>query len=92
MNSTTTPGGTFLALDECAPHPVGDRAPWDLDALPDDPHGRVIIRLASDADVTRALASTDWYRTTDLRTGYTIEIRHTDCGQHRCTCAQVRVI
>jgi hypothetical protein len=92
MNPTTTPGGTFLALDECAPTPLGHRAPADLDALPDDPHGRVIIRLASDAEVTRALTSTDWYRTTDLRTGYAIEIRHTDCGDYRCTCAQVRVI
>jgi hypothetical protein len=89
MNPTTTPGGTFLALDECAPTPLGHHT---LDILPDDPHGRVIIRLTTDTEVTRALTSTTWYRTTDLRTGHTIEIRHTDCGAYRCTCAQVRVV
>lgn len=84
--------GTYLAADECTPVPVGDRAPWDLDELPDDHLGRVIIRLRDGDEVMRAVTSDTWYRTSDRRTGYAIEIRRADCG-HGCHCAaQVRVI
>jgi hypothetical protein len=37
--------GTILAADECTPVPVGTRAADDLDRLPADDQGRVIIRL-----------------------------------------------
>jgi hypothetical protein len=84
--------GTILAADECTPVPVGDRAPWDLDRLPADDQGRVIIRLRDPGEVDRAVTATGWYRTSDLRTGYAIEVRAADCG-HGCHCAaQVRVI
>jgi hypothetical protein len=84
--------GTTLAADECTPVPVGTRAADDLDRLPADDLGRVIVRLRDAAEVDRAVTATGWYRTSDLRTGYTIEIRRADCG-HSCHCAaQVRVI
>jgi hypothetical protein len=84
--------GTILAADECTPIPVGTRAADHLDRMPADDLGRVIIRLRDPAEVNRAVTSQTWYRTSDVRTGYAIEIRAADCG-HGCHCAaQVRVI
>jgi hypothetical protein len=84
--------GTILAADECTPVPVGTRAADQLDRLPADDLGRVIVRLRDPGEVDRAVTSTGWYRTSDLRTGYAIEVRAADCG-HGCHCAaEVRVI
>jgi hypothetical protein len=84
--------GTILAADECTPIPVGTRAADDLDRLPADDQGRVIIQLRDPAEVDRAVTATGWYRTSDGRTGHAIEVRAADCG-HGCHCAaEVRII
>jgi hypothetical protein len=77
--------GTFLMYDELSPLPADKAAEKALDEMPNDPLGRVIVRLRED-EVTKARRSERWYATTDLRTGLSVEIRRADCGAG-CKCA-----
>lgn len=77
-------------MTETLNHRAGDRtlSPADtatkaaLDAVPDDPMGRALVRLAN----VTTIENDTWTPTTDLRTGHTIEVRRTDCGL-TCRCA-----